>query len=151
MRLVPIDRFGTSPAPIGHAPAVVGHVIEATVALYERRGFVPPWTGYLAIEGNEIVGTCGFAGPPHAGEVEIAYFTLPGNEGRGVAKLMARSLLEMTRRSAEEQQVQFIAHTLPEHGPSTSILKALRFKLEAQIQHPEDGPVWKWRQSSSEA
>jgi [ribosomal protein S5]-alanine N-acetyltransferase len=151
MRLVPIDCTGTTAAPVQGAAEVVGQVVEATIALYERRGFVPPWTGYLAVEGNEIVGTCGFAGPPRAGEVEIAYFTLPGNEGKGIAKRMAGSLLEMTKAEASRQGVQFIAHTLPENGPSTSILRSLRFKLEGEIQHPEDGSVWKWRQSSSEA
>jgi [ribosomal protein S5]-alanine N-acetyltransferase len=151
MRLVPIDRTGTTTVPVQGATEVVGQVMEATLALYQRRGFVPPWTGYLAVEGDEVVGTCGFAGPPSAGEVEIAYFTLPGNEGKGIAKRMASSLLEMTKSTAVQQGVQYIAHTLPEHGASTSILKALRFELEGEIKHPEDGPVWKWRQASSEA
>ncbi len=151
MRLVPIEREGTTSASLQGAAEVVGQVIEATVALYERRGYVPPWTGYLAMEGDKIVGTCGFAGPPHASEVEIAYFTLPGNEGKGIAKRMASNLLDITKSAALRQGIQFIAHTLPKNGPSTSILKALRFKLEGEIQHPEDGLVWKWRQSSSEA
>ena len=151
LHLVPIERKGTTTAPLKDSAEVVGQVIEATVALYARRGFVPPWTGYLAVEGNEIVGTCGFAGPPIGGEVEIAYFTLPGNEGRGIAKRMASYLLEMTKPTALLQRVHYIAHTLPKDGPSTSILRALRFELEGEIRHPEDGVVWKWRQSASEA
>lgn len=147
MRLVPIDRAGTTAAPVQGAPETVAQVVEATVALYERRGFVPPWTGYLAVEGDAIVGTCGFAGPPHAGEVEIAYFTFPGHEGRGIAKRMAGSLLAMTESAAAQQGVRYIAHTLPEDGPSTSILRALQFELEGPIQHPEDGLVWKWRRT----
>ena len=103
------------------------------------------------MEGSEIVGTCGFAGPPSGGEVEIAYFTLPGNEGKGIAKRMARSLVQMTRSAARLEGIQFIAHTRPEDGPSPSILKALHFKLEGEFLHPEDGLVWKWRRSSSEA
>ena len=151
MRLVPIEREGTTSAPLSGAKEVVNQVIEATVALYERRGFVPPWTGYLALEGQEIVGTCGFAGPPHDGEVEIAYFTLPGHEGQGIAKRMARSLLSLTGPTAVLQQVQYMAHTLPEDGPSTSILKSLGFEWAGELQHPEDGRVWKWRQRASEA
>ena len=151
MRLVPIDSNGTSAAQLQVGDETVSQVIDATVALYVRRGFVPPWTGYLAVEDEKVVGTCGFAGPPAAGEVEIAYFTLPGNEGRGIAKGMAKSLLELTRLAATQQSVQYIAHTLPEHGPSTSVLRALRFDLLGEIEHPEDGRVWKWRLSSGEA
>lgn len=151
MRLVPIEREGTTTAPLQGAADVVCQVIAATVALYERRGFLPPWTGYLAVEGDAIVGTCGFAGPPGAGEAEIAYFTLPGNEGRGIATRMARGLLELTQPAAVKEGVQYIAHTLPEAGPSTSILRALGFELEGEIQHPEDGLVWKWRRNSSGA
>ncbi len=151
MRLVPIERDGSSAAPLQAAPEVVNEVIEATVALYGRQGFIPPWTGYLAVEDDKVVGTCGFASPPSSGEVEIAYFTLPGGEGRGIAKNMARTLLELTRPAALQHQVQYIAHTLPEHGPSTSILRALGFVLQGEIRHPEDGLVWKWRQTSGEA
>ena len=129
MHLVPIDRTGNTDAPVQSAKEVVRQVVDATVALYERRGYVPPWTGYLAVQGDEIVGGCGFAGPPHAGEVEMAYFTFPGNEGKGIAKRMAGQLLEMTRSAALREGVQLIAHTLPENGPSSSILKSLRFKL----------------------
>jgi RimJ/RimL family protein N-acetyltransferase len=131
-----------------HGPAeVVAQVIEATVGLYERRGYLPPWIGYLAVEGEEVVGTCGFAGPPSAGEVEIAYFTFPGHEGKGIAKRMARSLLTLTRTAAAQAGAQYIAHTLPQSGPSSSILKALGFSLDGEVQHPEDGLVWKWREA----
>jgi ribosomal-protein-alanine N-acetyltransferase len=144
MRLFPIERTGTTTAPIQAIAEVVTEVLQATVALYGRKGFVPPWTGYLAVEGHEIVGTCGFAGPPHAGEVEIAYFTFPGNEGKGIAKRMASTLLALTKTEAFREHVEFIAHTLPEDGPSTSILRSLGFQLVGEIQHPEDGTVWKW-------
>lgn len=75
MRLVSIERTGTVSVPLDGAAEVVKEVIESTVALYGRRGYQPPWIGYLAVEADEIVGTCGFAGPPNAGETEIAYFT----------------------------------------------------------------------------
>ena len=68
MRLVPIERDGSSAAPLQAAPEVVNEVIEATVALYGRQGFIPPWTGYLAVEDDKVVGTCGFASPPSSGE-----------------------------------------------------------------------------------
>ena len=144
MQLVPIARTGMTSAPLPGAAEVVKQVIEATVALYERRGYQPPWIGYLAMEGQEVVGGCGFAGPPSTGEVEIAYFTFPGNEGRSIATRMAGKLLELTRAASARAGTRYIAHTLPQEGPSTAILKKLGFQLEGAVQHPEDGLVWKW-------
>jgi RimJ/RimL family protein N-acetyltransferase len=148
MNLVPIERDGSTAAPLHRAADLVRQVIEATVALYDRKGYHPPWIGYLAVEEEGIVGGCGFAGPPSNGEAEIAYFTLPENEGRGIATGMASSLMAMTRTASDQAGIRFIAHTLPQEGPSTSILKKLGFEFEGEIQHPEDGLVWKWRESS---
>lgn len=142
--LFPILENGGTSRPVnleGPAP----DVIAATVDLYRRRGYLPAWTGYLAIEDNRCVGSCGFAHPPKDGEVEIAYFAFPGHQGRGVATRMARELLRLTREAAIEAAVDFVAHTLPTEGPSTSILKKLGFTHLGEIEHPEDGRVWKWR------
>jgi RimJ/RimL family protein N-acetyltransferase len=144
MQLIPIEDTGATLAPTEDASEVVTQIIEATIALYTRRGYKQPWIGYLAVEGNRIVGSCGFAGPPSEGEVEIAYFTFPGCEGRGVATQMAQELLSVCRPEAREAGVQFIAHTLPTEGPSTSILRKLGFRNAGVIQHSEDGAVWKW-------
>lgn len=122
---------------------VVAEVVAMTHGLYGRKGFVPPWTCYLAEMDDRIVGTCGFAGPPANGEAEIAYFTFPGNEGRGIAREMAAALMREARSAATAEV--FIAHTLPAEGPSTAILKRLGFAWMGVIDHPEDGPVWKWR------
>ena len=53
---------------------------------------VPPWIGYLAIDGDTCIGSCGFNGPASEGVAEIAYFTFHGHEGRGVATRMAQAL-----------------------------------------------------------
>lgn len=144
MRLVPIQASAASRTPIEASDEVVTQVIAATADLYARRGYEPPWIGYLAIEGTAWVGGCGFAGPPKDGEVEIAYFTFPGNEGRGVATQMARELVRLTRAAANRTGVRFIAHTLPKEGASTAILRKLGFSLAGEVAHPEDGAVWKW-------
>ncbi|MBL9134612.1 MAG: GNAT family N-acetyltransferase [Verrucomicrobiales bacterium] len=141
--LLPILEDGSisRPAPLD-GPAA--EVIAATVCLYARRGFQPPWIGYLAMEGDLWIGSCGFAHPPRNGEVEIAYFTFPGNEGRGAATRMARELLRQTRHAARSARVGYIAHTLPTESPSTSILRKLGFRCVGEIHHPDDGTVWKW-------
>jgi RimJ/RimL family protein N-acetyltransferase len=118
-------------------------IIHGTRQLYARKGYQPPWIGYLAFEQRVVVGACGFAAPPASGEVEIAYTTLPDHRGRGIASRMAAELLRQTQAALGSNQ--FIAHTLPEEGPSTSILRKLGFICVGQIAHPEDGPVWKWR------
>ena len=60
-------------------------VITSVQELYGRVGFQPPWICYLAFEGERRVGTCGFKSPPHDNRVEIAYYTFPEDEGRGIA------------------------------------------------------------------
>lgn len=116
-------------------------MVQAMQALYQRKGFVLPWVGYLARERGQFVGSCAFAAPAAAGEAEIAYVTFSGFEGTGVATRMAQALMALARKCSDER---FIAHTLPEESPSTSILRKLGFVCLGAIQHPEDGPVWKW-------
>jgi [ribosomal protein S5]-alanine N-acetyltransferase len=124
---------------------LVAQTVEATLDLYRRKGFVHAWACYLAEQEGRIVGTCGFAGPPVHGEAEIAYFTFPGHEGQGIASQMAVALMREARQASDAEV--FIAHTLPEEGPSTTILKRLGFEWLGVIEHPEDGPVWKWRET----
>lgn len=121
-------------------------MVQAMLDLYQRKGFVLPWVGYLAQEHGQIVGSCAFAAPAADGEAEIAYVTFAGHEGKGVATRMAQALMAGARQCANET---FIAHTLPEDGPSTTILRRLGFACLGVIEHPEDGPVWKWREQTS--
>lgn len=64
---------------------------------------------------------------------------------QATASQMAAALMREARRV--DATKTFIAHTLPEEGPSTSILKRLGFECLGVIEHPEDGPVWKWRET----
>src|SRR5262245_4813865 len=149
MELLPIDKDGRisvfADDPSGSLPAV----LEQTSALYARRGFLIPWIVYVAVEDGRCVGSCGFAGVPAGNEVEIAYFTFPGLEGQGIASRMAALLITATRAAALEQGLTYIAHTLPQEGPSTSVLRRLGFEPCGSMMHPEDGPVWKWRRAKA--
>nr|WP_255581726.1 GNAT family protein [Cupriavidus sp. AU9028] len=100
-----------------------------------------PWGGYLAEEDGQFVGTCAYKTPPQSGQVEIAYFTFPGQEGRGVATRMARQLIGIAQR---EGVAVVVAQTLPEPGASTAILQKLGFRRAGEVIHPEDGLVWQW-------
>src|SRR5262245_43947942 len=125
MRLVPIQETGIAPSAVQDPSGSVPGVVEQVTALYARRGFVPPWLCYLAEEQGAWIGTCGFTGPPSNGEAEIAYFTFPGNEGRGVATRMATALLALSASDVASQGIALIAHTMPEEGASTTILRKL--------------------------
>jgi RimJ/RimL family protein N-acetyltransferase len=144
MQLVPIGLEGTIDGAAADQSGSVAPVLEQTRALYGRRGYEPPWICYLAEEQGSWVGTCGFAGPPSAGEVEIAYFTFPGQEGRGVATRMATALIAQAGPVAARLGLRLVAHTLPQESASTSILRRLGFGLLGPIDHPDDGTVWKW-------
>jgi len=122
--------------------------MSSTAELYMSAGYVPPWTGYLAIEKDQCVGTCAFKSPPQDNCVEIAYFTFPGHEGHGVATRMAQALVQIAFEAVPGLTIA--AQTLPEESASTSVLKKLGFQFAAELEHPEDGKVWEWRLRNSE-
>jgi RimJ/RimL family protein N-acetyltransferase len=141
--LVAITQNGELTKPVACASPWAAKVVEATVQLYRAVGYEPPWVGYLAFENGMCVGSCGFKSPPQNNRVEIAYFTFPQHESRGVATRMASELV----RLALDQMpaVTVAAQTLPDESASTSILKKLRFRYVGSVEHPEDGLVWEWQ------
>jgi ribosomal-protein-alanine N-acetyltransferase len=107
----------------------------------------PDWFGHLAIEGEsqQLVGICSLKGPPVEGTVEMAYFTFPGFEGRGIGTAMAQFVLDRARLLPDVRLVA--AHTAPEHNASTRILE--KTGLRFVCQEMEDGvPVWLWRMAA---
>ena len=124
-------------------PPLAAEVVEATTQLYRTVGYKLPWIGYLALENGICVGSCGFKSPPQNNRVEIAYFTFPGHESRGVATRMASELIRLALDKMPA--VTVAAQTLPEENASTSILKKLQFRLVGTLEHPEDGLVWEWQ------
>lgn len=110
--------------------------------MYEVTAFKPPWIGYLALAGEQIVGTCAFKSAPSDGAVEIAYFTFPGNEGQGIATVMARQLIDIAH--AADRSLKIIAHTLPEKNASNAVLSKLGFLLLGDYEDPVAGTVWEW-------
>lgn len=141
--LVPIDSDGAPRGFTEELPEVAKEVLGATAALYAAVGFKEPWIGYLAVADSTPVGACGFKSPPVDGRVEIAYFTFPAFEGRGLATAMASGLARIARERDPELVVA--AQTLPRPGASTRVLEKLGFRLVGSIDHPEDGEVWEWR------
>lgn len=142
LQFIPVGKDGTVDFR-GELPAMIEEGVLMSRDWYGKVGYEPPWTGYIAVNGGECVGMCGFKTAPRDGEVEIAYGTAPQHEGKGVATQMARQLIEIAR--AADPSVKITAQTLPQASASTSILKKLGFAHVKDVQHPEDGLVWQWR------
>jgi ribosomal-protein-alanine N-acetyltransferase len=140
------DEFEkTYHATVGEHEATARDVVAQTLSLVSRLPRAPRWGGYLAAdeETGRVVGTCGFKhGPEDNGRVEIAYFTFPGNEGKGYATAMALELLHMALGSHDVREV--IAHTLPQPNASTRILEKIGLRCTGPVEDPEDGSIWRW-------
>lgn len=128
------------PAPL---PPEAQDVLRATTGLYASSGFREPWVCYLAVAAGRVVGTCGFKSAPAGGRAEIAYFTFPEFEGRGVASAMARSLVAVAQR--EDPEVRIAAQTLADRNASHRVLEKLGFRHVDTLEDPEDGTLWEWR------
>ena len=143
LQFVEIPKDGKYGSSAREAPPIVGDVVAAMTKLYAVAGYEHPWIGYLALEDGVFVGTCGFKSPPEDDRVEIAYFTFPEHEARGIATDMASKLIRVALDTNPD--ITVAAQTLPEENASTSILKKLNFACVDTIDHPEDGPVWEWQ------
>ena len=142
MELVAITKNGETAKPLPTAPKIAEETVQAMTQLYRAVGYEPPWIGYVALEENICVGICGFKSPPENNRVEIAYFTFPEYESRGIATRMATELVRIALNKMPA--VTVAAQTLPEENASTSVLKKLKFHFVDAVQHPEDGLVWEW-------
>jgi [ribosomal protein S5]-alanine N-acetyltransferase len=147
MRLVPIQQGGVVHEDIGPLPAAAEGVLAATSELYASAGHVPPWICYVAVVNDRIVGTCGFKAAPSDARVEIAYFTFPGYEDKGIATQMARHLISIARDA--DAHIIVAAQTLPARNASHRVLEKLGFTRIRAVQHPEDGLVLEWHKSLS--
>ena len=157
IELIPIDAelarcLGTGAAGfearyrvgLGEVHGLLHDVVRQTLDLERRVPRPPPWLGQIAVDdARRVVAVCGFANNPEAdGMAEIAYGTFPGFERRGHATAMAARLVRLVRDEGSVPLV--IAHTLPVDGPSPRVLARVGFRNEGEIEHPEDGRVWRW-------
>jgi RimJ/RimL family protein N-acetyltransferase len=119
----------------------------ATAAMYERTGFLRPWIGYLVQQDDELVGTCAFKTRPQTGQVELAYYTFAGHEGKGLATWMARQLVRIAQDA--DRHVMITAQTLPEENASTTILRKIGFSRTGTAHDADAGEVWQWQLQSA--
>ena len=143
MELIPIRKTGRWPKSAPPLPDDAAQVLKGTRKLYRAVGYEPPWICYFAVEGGTCVGTCGSKSPPQNNRAEIAYFTFPEHESKGVATRMAAELIRLAREATPG--VTVAAQTLPGVSASTSVLKKLGFQLMGTDEDAEVGLVWEWR------
>src|ERR1051325_7057798 len=142
LRLVRIERDGS----LGNRRRVAESIqkICRTVAEYfQKVGFRTPWVGYLAFDGNDCVGACGFKGAPENQTVEISYGTFAPHRGHGYATAMVHCLIKIAKQTDPEVTIK--AQTEPQRGASARVLTKTGFIHTGETTHPEDGVVWEWR------
>ena len=129
----------------GGDPQPARELLEQTLGLLTRNPRPEPSGCYLAVIGEETVGTCAFkAAPDDEGIVEIAYMTFPAFEGRGHATAMAGKLVEVAQSGGA---TMVIAHTLVEENASSRALHRNHFFHAGEVVDPEDGLVWRWEKA----
>jgi RimJ/RimL family protein N-acetyltransferase len=115
-------------------------------ASYEREPDGHRWGSLFFIEREvaTLVGFGGFKGSPSPdGVVEIGYAIAPAFRGRGLA---TDAVEQMLQRAFADVAVRAVdAHTLGHDNPSTRVLQKTGFRKLAEIEDPDDGPIWQWR------
>ncbi len=101
-------------------------------------------------EEQRVIGICSYVAAPDTNQtVEIAYGVAPAYEGKGLATEAALAMVDYAFSSGAVKTV--IAHTLPERNASAKVLTKCGFEFAGEINHPEDGRVWRWEIHSSPA
>ena len=139
--LVPINEHPEQNGKLLAYPQCI-ESLDMTCEFYKRVGFYPPWIGYFAGCGDELVGCAAFVGRPIDGTVEIAYATFEKYQRQGFATAICKILVDLALKT--DSTLRVTAHTLCEENYSTKVLRRNRFSLVGTINVPEDGDVWEW-------
>ena len=107
---------------------------------------VDHWTlGFSIVqkELDEVVGVCGYKGPPGAdGTVEIAYGLFKDFREQGYATEAAAALVASAFSDDRVRAVR--AHTFSQANASARVLTKCGFQAVGEVYDPADGWVWRW-------
>ena len=119
-------------------PDVLPHALAGARARDED-----PWGTYLYFDAADgaLIGIGGFKGAPSDGQVELGYAIAPARRERGLATAVVVVLLQ---RAAAAGVTTVTAHTLAEPNASTRVLTKSGFTRTAELDDPDDGPIWRW-------
>jgi RimJ/RimL family protein N-acetyltransferase len=103
----------------------------------------PGYGGWYIVGAGELVGTCGYKGPPDAtGEVEIGYSVIEPRRRRGYASGAVQLLV---RRAFADPRVRSVcAETMPAHLSSQAVLTRCGFSLLGSRFDAKDGEVYRY-------
>ena len=102
----------------------------------------PPWSGYLFVVAEEVVGNGGFAAPPdEAGCVEIGYEIAPARRNRGHATAAARMLLGIAWANGA---TRVIAHSAAGWNASNRVMARLGMRFVEELPNAELGRIWRF-------
>lgn len=120
-------------------PAVLPVVRRMTARLREVgcRG------SFLMVQGDEVVGFCGYKWPPRNGAVEIGYGVAASRRRLGHASRGLAALLDWARRDPDVELVT--AETAVGNYASQRVLSANGFTQIASRYDREDGDLFLWR------
>lgn len=88
-----------------------------------------------------LVGFGGWKGAPTDGTAELGYAVAPDRQGRGIATAVVGELVARGRAAG---LATVVAHTLAEENASTAVLAKTGFTRVAEVDDPDDGPLWRW-------
>jgi RimJ/RimL family protein N-acetyltransferase len=114
---------------------------------YPKIGYHPPWIGYFIKRNGQIVGACGFTGPPKENRVEVSYWTFEEYERQGIATEVCQQMVALAKKA--EPAIVITAKTRPQHNASTKILERNHFVFNRVVQDHEIGDAWEWIFSES--
>ena len=101
-----------------------------------------PWTGYLFLVDDRIVGNGGFVGSPDGeGAVEIGYEIAPGYRNRGYATAAVRRMINLAFRGGA---TRVIAHSLAVPNASNAVMVKAGMRHVATCPDPDVGTTWRY-------
>ncbi|HZZ36539.1 MAG TPA: GNAT family N-acetyltransferase [Caulobacteraceae bacterium] len=99
---------------------------------------------WLMIVDGEVVGLCGYKGPPDAdGVVEIGYGVAPERRRLGYATRAVAELIKHARR--DHRVSSLVAETATTNVPSQRVVEANGFTMAGRGADPDDGEMMVWR------
>lgn len=135
-------RPGLKQPPGGvDTPDVLAHIRQIAESLH-RDGY--PGGHWMMVANGEVVGLCGFKGPPSCdGEVEIGYGVAVSRRRLGHATAAIATVVEAARRDPAVRAV--VAMTGVDNIASQRVLERNGFERVGTRADPDDGEVFVWR------
>ena len=126
-----------APADGVDEPAVLT-LVRGFAADLQKEGCRAHW---LIVEGDEVVGLCGFKRPPSSGRAEIGYGVAASRRGRSHASVAIALVIDA---ATELGVATLTAETVSGNRASEIVLERNGFRPTGRRDDPEDGQLTLW-------